>query len=84
MGMFSSDPNQPCQVDPLGLKKLDEQQLAKGLQVSEKNPLAGLEGRAGLLSRLADALGNQEYFGATGRPGNMLGLSPRFAGSLMY
>lgn len=82
-GMFSSDVDQPFQVDPVGLKRLNEQQLAKGLQVSESNPITGLEGRAGLLSRLADALGNEEYFGATGRPGNMLGVSGvLFAASL--
>lgn len=47
--------------------------LAKGMQVSEGNPLAGLEGRAGLLMRLSNALNNQELFGVDARPGNMLG-----------
>ena len=72
-GMFSSDPNQPCQVDAAGLSKVTEQLLGKGLQVTETNPIAGLPGRAGLLSRLADALQNPEYFGRNARPGNMLG-----------
>ena len=73
-GMFSSDPNQPCRVDADGLKQLTMEQLARGLQVTTTNPLNGLEGRAGLLSRLADALMNPVYFGADSRPGKMLGL----------
>ncbi|KAI9830331.1 MAG: hypothetical protein M1819_005712 [Sarea resinae] len=71
-GMFSSDPDQPFQVDGPGLKRLDVQSLGKGLQVSEDNPLNGLEGRAGLLMRLADALQNEELFGVEARPGNMI------------
>lgn len=72
-GLFSSDPAEPCQVDSAGLKKLTVDVLAKGMQHSDQNPLAGLEGRAGLLIRLADALNNQQLFGVDGRPGNMLG-----------
>ncbi|MCJ1246820.1 hypothetical protein MMC30_004029 [Trapelia coarctata] len=71
-GLFSSDPNQQCRVDAEGLKQLTPEQLAKGLQVTAANPLNGLEGRAGLLSRLADALMNPVYFGADSRPGKML------------
>lgn len=73
-GYFSSDTQEPSQVDSLGLKRLSVQQLAKGLQVSEHNPIAGLEGRAGLLSRLGDALKDSALFGAEGRPGHMLGI----------
>lgn len=72
-GMFSSDPTEPCQVDGAGLKKVTVDMLAKGMQHSEENPLAGLEGRAGLLASLSDALNNQELFGVDARPGNMLG-----------
>lgn len=71
-GMFSSNPDEPCQVDGAGLRKVTVEMLAKGLQHSEQNPLPGLEGRAGLLARLADALNNQEFFGVNARPGNML------------
>ncbi|KAF3479454.1 uncharacterized protein GIQ15_06430 [Arthroderma uncinatum] len=71
-GMFSSDPTEPCQVDGAGLRRLTVGALAKRMQHSEQNPLAGLEGRAGLLLRLADALNNQELFGVDARPGNML------------
>ncbi|EZF79028.1 hypothetical protein H105_00022 [Trichophyton soudanense CBS 452.61] len=72
-GMFSSDHTEPCQVDGAGLRRLTVGALAKRMQHSEENPLAGLEGRAGLLARLADALNNQELFGVDARPGNMLG-----------
>ena len=74
-GYFSSDSSNPCQVDSVGLRRLNLPQLAKSLQVSETNPLAGLEGRAGLMSRLADAMTNTKYFGRAGRPGHMLGNS---------
>ncbi|KAH0542274.1 hypothetical protein FGG08_003301 [Glutinoglossum americanum] len=71
-GVFSSDSTEPCQVDGAGLKRLTVEVLAKGLQVTEHNPLTGLDGRAGLLIRLGDALNNQELFGVDARPGNML------------
>ncbi|KAG8529687.1 uncharacterized protein KY384_005168 [Bacidia gigantensis] len=73
-GYFSSDSAQPCQVDSAGLKLLTLSQLARGLQATpDTNPLAGLEGRAGLMTRLGDALAqNPSYFGAKGRPGHML------------
>lgn len=48
--------------------------LAKGLQVSEENPIAGLEGRSSLLINLGKALDKQEIFGVDSRPGNMLGM----------
>lgn len=73
-GYFSSDGSEPCQVDAAGLKKLSVQQLAKGLQETEHNSILGLEGRAGLMSRLGDALRNKALFGAAGRPGHMLGI----------
>jgi hypothetical protein len=72
-GLFSSDSTEPCQVDGAGLKRITVQVLAKGFQHSDSNRLAGIEGRAGLLMRLSDALNNQEFFGVDARPGNMLG-----------
>lgn len=74
-GTFSSDDAQPFQVDAGGLAKLTPEIIGKGLQVSDSNPLAGLEGRSGLLIRLSEALKNEKYFGAEQRPGNMLGMS---------
>jgi hypothetical protein len=72
-GAFSSDEGQPHQVDAVGLRKVTVDTLARGMQVSESNPMSGLEGRAGLLMRLATALQNAEIFGADGKPGNMIG-----------
>ncbi|KAG9769219.1 DUF1688-domain-containing protein, partial [Aureobasidium melanogenum] len=71
-GAFSSDPSQPHQVDATGLSKVTVETLARGLQVSDANPMSGLEGRAGLLMRLSSALKNAEIFGVNGRPGNMI------------
>jgi hypothetical protein len=73
-GMFSSNDSQPHQVDADGLRTLTVESMGKGLQVSASNPIAGLEGRTGLLMRLADALNNTTMFGADARPGNMLGM----------
>jgi hypothetical protein len=74
-GAFSSDPNQPHQVDSTALKSLTAEILGKGLQVSEQNPVIGLEGRAELLTRLGLALTNARIFGSAQRPGYMLGWS---------
>lgn len=71
-GLFSSNPDQPFQVDSEGLKKLTTEKMGKGLQVTPENPIDGLEGRTSLLIRLGDALLNQEIFGPEARPGNML------------
>lgn len=71
-GLFSSHPDEPCQVDAGGLKKLTVQSMARGLQVTDSNPIDGLSGRTALLIKLADALRNQDVFGIEARPGNML------------
>ncbi|EXJ93437.1 hypothetical protein A1O1_01829 [Capronia coronata CBS 617.96] len=72
-GAFSSDPSQPHQVDAAGLSKVTVETLARGMQVSDANPMSGLEGRAGLLIRLSTALQkNAEMFGVDPRPGNMI------------
>ncbi|MEJ7932166.1 URC4/urg3 family protein [Ramlibacter sp. AN1015] len=69
-GLFSSDTNHPLQVDSEGLRSLATEDLAEALQVSESNPLVGLEGRAVLLRRLGEILSERgEVFGEAGRPG---------------
>jgi hypothetical protein len=74
-GMFSSNENQPYRVDTDGLKKVTVESLARALQVSDNNPMTGLEGRASLLMRLSGTLkSNTEFFGSDARPGNMLGM----------
>ena len=72
-GYFSSRKDQPHQVDAVGLQNVTVETLAKGMQVSEQNPMSGLEGRAGLLIRLSTALQKPELFGTDARPGNMIG-----------
>ncbi|KAI1127869.1 hypothetical protein F5Y10DRAFT_241939 [Nemania abortiva] len=72
-GIFSGNPSNKYQVDKDGLRKLTVEQLIKGLQSRPGNEVAGLEGRAQLLIRLGDALAEKtEFFGETGRPGNMI------------
>jgi hypothetical protein len=52
------------------LTALDAERLAAGFQVSDENPLFGLEGRAGLLRRLgAQVRARPDLFG--GRPGGL-------------
>lgn len=71
-GLFSSDPDQPHQVDSVALLRLTAATMGKGLQVTAENPIDGLEGRTDLLVRLGQSLRNQEIFGSSARPGNML------------
>lgn len=45
------------------------------MQVSESNPMVGIEGRTSLLRNLSNALkANPTFFGSDARPGNMLGM----------
>ena len=70
-GAFSSL-GEPFKVDARGLMELTEEHLARGLRVSERNPLEGLKGRADLLNRLGSAVKLSPVFqGETPRPGNM-------------
>ncbi|KAI1271095.1 hypothetical protein F5Y07DRAFT_384094 [Xylaria sp. FL0933] len=72
-GLFSSNPSNKYQVDKDGLRKLTVELLAKGLQSRPGNEVAGLEGRSQLLIRLGHALAEKkEFFGESGRPGNMI------------
>jgi len=71
-GMFSSDKDRPLQADAKGLRALVTDRLAQAFQVSEGNPLVGLDGRAILLRRLGEVLQDTpEVFGEEGRPGEM-------------
>jgi hypothetical protein len=73
-GAFSSNSKSPLQVDADGLLKLTEHGLAQGFQVSEKNPLVGVEGRVKLLQRLGQVLTqNPKFFGTENpRLGNLV------------
>jgi hypothetical protein len=55
-GAFSSDPLDPLRADAGTLSGCTAAQLAAGFQVGPDNPLAGLEGRADLLSRLGKTI----------------------------
>ncbi|WVW80139.1 hypothetical protein I302_102114 [Kwoniella bestiolae CBS 10118] len=71
-GLFSSDGQNKFQVDSKGLKNLTPDILARYLQVSENNPMAGLEGRCNLLIKLGDALEKRPDICKDGRPGDIL------------
>ncbi|KAJ4411925.1 hypothetical protein N0V91_001063 [Didymella pomorum] len=58
-------------VDGKGLAQLSTETLAKGLQVTDSNPMLGVESRANLLRGLGKSLlAHSDIFGETGRPGN--------------
>lgn len=69
-GAMSSDGKSP-RADFQGLSGVGPQDLRLHFQVSEKNPLLGVEGRVGLLNGLANAVRNAEMF-KDGRPGNII------------
>jgi len=71
-GLFSSDPAQPMRADAEGLLAVTAARLEAAFQVTAKNPLVGLEGRAALLRRLGEALQAQPgIFGQPARPGHL-------------
>lgn len=73
-GAFSSTPNDPWRVDADALANLTTDALAEGFQVSDANPLTGLEGRAALLRRLGkQCLKRPDLFAMadTPRPGGL-------------
>lgn len=71
-GQFSSSVGEPCQADARKLQQIDAATLSTVFQVTDNNPLVGLEGRARLLRRLGETLRLQpEIFGADGRPGGL-------------
>lgn len=65
-GGFSGDPDDPLRVDPEGLKSITKREISAYFQVSAANPLAGIDGRVALLTRLGTAISTQKrYFGET-------------------
>ena len=69
-GVMSSD-RHSLRADAAGLKKVTTDDLKKYFQVSEKNPLVGVEGRVQLLNNLGKAMENKKIF-KDGRPGNII------------
>ena len=73
-GAFSANPRKPLRVDADVLANLSVADLKRGLQVSETNPLVGLEGRVDLVRRLGALVASRpEVFGRhdTPRPGGL-------------
>jgi hypothetical protein len=75
-GCFSSDPTRPLQADAKGLQNLSREVLEKGFQVTELNPLIGVEGRLELLRQLGRTIENDPVHfppesGCSSRPGNL-------------
>ena len=73
-GAFSANPLEPLRVDADVLANLCVADLERGLQVSDANPLVGLEGRADLLRRLGALVTSKpDVFGRfdTPRPGGL-------------
>ena len=71
-GLFSSDSNNPFRADAAGLCAVSAASLGAAFQVSESNPLVGLNGRVSLLRRLGNALSEQpNVFSPSARPGAM-------------
>jgi hypothetical protein len=66
-GAFSRDPSHdPLRADGDALERTTAAALAKGFQVSDENPLVGLEGRAAILQRLGQVVrAKPEFFGAS-------------------
>ncbi len=64
-GLFSGEPDRPWRADAPGLWLADAAALSIAFQVSEHNPLAGLEGRAALMRNLGEVVCNRpDLFGA--------------------
>jgi len=72
-GFFSADKAQPFRVDSQGLSNITVEQSARAMQVSDTNPMVGLEGRTSLLQNLSNALKSKpKFFGEDARPGNLI------------
>lgn len=72
-GLFSSEPSRPCQADAEGLAQVPDARLANVFQVSDANPLVGIEGRAALLRRLGRQIAEHPaIYGAAPRIGGLV------------
>ncbi|CAH7682682.1 hypothetical protein BY996DRAFT_7697085 [Phakopsora pachyrhizi] len=78
-GVFSSDPQNPHQVDATSLKSLTTDKVAQFMQSTPSNQMVGLDGRAELLKNLGNLLlsPDNRYFvsettGGKQRPGNLI------------
>jgi Protein of unknown function (DUF1688) len=68
-GAFSGEAGDPLRVDADVLAKLPLAMLQSGFQVTDRNPLVGLEGRVDLLRRLGRLVAERpQVFGSKDRP----------------
>src|SRR6478735_3760024 len=68
-GAFSADSRKPLRVDAAALANFGVAELEHGMQVSDGNPLVGMEGRADLLRRLGGLVASKpEIFGSVDKP----------------
>ena len=73
-GAFSDDPNDPLRADGARLAAFTADDLARGFQVNERNPMTGLQGRAALIAGLGKGtLDNPAVFATKdrARPGGL-------------
>ncbi|QND75360.1 URC4/urg3 family protein [Tardiphaga robiniae] len=83
-GTFSADPAQPLRADASKLTELDVSDLKRGMQVSDTNPMVGIDGRADLLRRLGEHVASKpDMFGTkdTPRPGGLFDRLASLAGN---
>jgi hypothetical protein len=68
-GLFSADPNNPLRVDADLLQKIPAERIRLGLQITDTNPMLGINGRIALLHRLGRIVSeNPRIFGRRDSP----------------
>jgi hypothetical protein len=71
-GLFSGDKSKPLRADAAGLVPLAPNAIAHAFQVSDSNPLVGVDGRAALMRNLGQALkARPDLFGSDARIGGL-------------
>ncbi|QPG76989.1 hypothetical protein FOA43_004383 [Brettanomyces nanus] len=72
-GLFSSSIDDRYVVNGSKLAQLTTEEVEKGFQVTENNPIAGFDGRYQMIKQLGETLvANKVIFGQDARPGNMI------------
>ncbi|OAG12971.1 DUF1688-domain-containing protein [Paraphaeosphaeria sporulosa] len=72
-GAFASLQANKMIVDGKGLEQLTSSALATGFQISDRNPMLGVDSRTNLLKSLGTSLlAHSNVFGPEGRPGNIV------------
>ena len=71
-GNFSSVEGDPLRVDSEALKNINLKEIENFMQVSESNPVEGLEGRFSLLNKLGEVLERKPDFFPEKRPGSLV------------